>query len=69
MSILTTMLTTTTFPKQPVGLVAKWLNGRRDRRLLEAMSDCALRDIGLDRGHIDFAVAAGRPHRLQSRRS
>ena len=61
MSILTTMLTTTPFfSKQPAGLIAKWLTGRRDRRLLQAMSDGALRDIGLDRGHIDFAILAGR---------
>lgn len=63
MSVLTTMLTTTPFfSRQPAGLIAKWLGGRRDRRLLEAMTDSELRDIGLDRGHIDFAVDAGRPH-------
>ena len=61
MSVLNAMLTTTPFfSTRPAGLIAKWLTGRRDRRLLQAMTDSELRDIGLDRGHIDFSVLAGR---------
>lgn len=63
MTVITKMLTAThASSKQPAGLIAKWLDGRRDRRLLESMSDTALRDIGIDRGQIDFALQVGRPH-------
>ena len=43
-------------------LTAKWLTRRRDRRLLEAMTDYELRDIGIDRGQIDFALRIERRH-------
>jgi uncharacterized protein YjiS (DUF1127 family) len=40
--------------------VARWLEGRRNRRLLDSMTDDQLRDIGLDRGHIDYVIRNGR---------
>jgi uncharacterized protein YjiS (DUF1127 family) len=65
MSVITTMLRATHFSsKRPLALVTKWLSGRRDRRLLEAMTDGELRDIGIDRGQIDFALRVGGSRRL-----
>jgi len=62
MSVITTLLTARHISSRlPTALITKWLHGRRDRRLLESMTDSELRDIGIDRGQIDFALRVGRP--------
>jgi uncharacterized protein YjiS (DUF1127 family) len=40
--------------------IRRWMKIRRDRRLLQAMPDYLLSDIGLSRGEIDYATERGR---------
>ena len=43
-----------------LSVLRHWLNRRRDRLALETMSESALRDIGIDRGEIEYRVRHGR---------
>ena len=44
--------------------VARWTKIRSDRRLLQAMDDNMLSDIGISRSEIDSATEYGRGYRL-----
>ena len=58
-AILTTSRGRSTWVRT-ISVIARWLQGRRDRRLLESMTDSQLRDIGLDRVYIEYVIHNGR---------